>query len=119
MNKRKIGTLYENMVCSFLEEKGMIILERNFVSKKGEIDIIAKDGTCTVFIEVKYRSNKQFGNPIEAVTENKKIRICQTAAYYCVKHREVKEIRYDVIGIMGNEIVWIPNAFNHRGYCFI
>ena len=119
MNKRKIGTLYEEMVCSFLEEKGMIILEKNYISKKGEIDIIARDGDCTVFVEVKYRTNNKFGNPLEAVTEHKKARICRTASYYCLKHKDVKEIRYDVIGILGNEILWIPNAFYHRGYCFL
>lgn len=67
-NKRDIGTVYEKKAVLLLEEKGCRILERNFYTYHGEIDIIAKDGDCLVFVEVKYRKNTKKGYAAEAVT---------------------------------------------------
>ena len=57
MNKRKVGSWYETLACEYLKESGAIILNRNFRARNGEIDIIAKDGNYTCFIEVKYRKD--------------------------------------------------------------
>ena len=59
MNKREKGTVYENMAASYLEEKGYQILEKNFYSHFGEIDLIAKKEEVIIFVEVKYRKNTQ------------------------------------------------------------
>ena len=50
----------------YLESQGMKILERNFRCRTGEIDLIARDGTCLVFVEVKYRTTDRYGSPLEA-----------------------------------------------------
>ena len=56
-NNRAVGSIYEEKIAAFLKQNGFVILERNYRCKQGEIDIIAKDGSYFVFIEVKYRAS--------------------------------------------------------------
>ena len=71
MNKRQIGAEYEKKAVALLLEKGYEILEVNYRNRMGEIDIIAKDGKYICFIEVKFRTNSDFGSPLEAVDAKK------------------------------------------------
>lgn len=115
MNKRAVGAAYEDKAAIFLEKNGLKILERNFRSRQGEIDVIAQDGECLVFVEVKYRTTQRHGAPIEAVTYAKQKNICKVADFYRMLHGigEFSPIRYDVIGICEEEIKWYQNAFYH------
>ena len=65
VNKRQTGTSYEIKAEEYLLKRGYKILERNFRNRSGEIDIIAKDREYFCFIEVKYRSTNDYGNPLE------------------------------------------------------
>lgn len=118
VNKRSVGTFYEERACEFLQEQGIIILKRNFRCKQGEIDIIGKDGNCIVFFEVKYRSCDNYGHALLAVDTKKQDRICRCATFFCTQNKWVREFRYDVIGISDTKIEWIKDAFCHRGYGF-
>lgn len=111
-NKRKTGTTYEQAAGYYLEQHGYEILEYNYRCRIGEIDLIARDGPYLVFCEVKYRHNGHKGNPLEAVDHRKQYRIIRCAQYYMLVNR-LGEIpcRYDVIGIEGNQISLIKNAF--------
>ena len=112
MNKRMLGTDYENKACEYLESEGYEILERNFRSKKGEIDIIAKDGQYIVFVEVKYRYNNAFGYSVEAVDIRKQMIIYKVAESYLNYTNNVAvPCRFDVIGFDDNKINHIKNAF--------
>lgn len=115
MNKRKVGTDKEQLATAYLEEQGMKIVEHNFRNRQGEIDIIARHGNYLVFVEVKYRSSNSKGSALEAVDYRKQRQICKVADYYRYLHRLGMNtmIRYDVVAIQGEEIVWIPNAFPH------
>ncbi len=115
MNKRSIGTKYEDMAAVYLEQKGMRIVERNFRNRTGEIDLIARDKAFLVFIEVKYRSTEKTGSPMEAISFSKQRNICKVSDYYRMKHGIGEEcgIRFDVISICGEEITHIPNAFDY------
>lgn len=118
MNKREIGTFYEEAVSEYLKLQGIEIICKNFRCRFGEIDLIGRENDCLIFFEVKYRKDERFGYPVEAVTEMKKRTICKCASYYCVKFDVKAPIRYDVIGVIGTQITWIKDAFTHRGYCF-
>ena len=85
-NKRQTGTSYEIKAEEYLLQNGYKILERNFRNRSGEIDIIAKDGEYFCFIEVKYRTTNDFGNPFEAVDYRKQNQIRKVANYYCMKN---------------------------------
>ena len=115
MNKRRVGADKEQIAAAYLEKQGMVILERNFRNRQGEIDIIARHGEYLVFAEVKYRSNHSKGSALEAVDYRKMRQICKVADYYRYLHKLGSNtmIRYDVVAIQGEEIVWIPNAFSH------
>ncbi|MBO5387921.1 MAG: YraN family protein [Lachnospiraceae bacterium] len=114
-NKRKTGTDYEELAVNYLEKKKYFIIERNFQVRQAEIDIIARDDNTIVFIEVKYRTTRGSGHPLEAVTIQKQKRICHAALFYMNRNKispENTSIRFDVIGILGDEITHIENAFD-------
>ncbi len=116
MNQRMIGTQYENQAAAFLLENHVLILERNFRNRFGEIDIIGCQDGMYLFIEVKYRKSDKTGDPAYAVTIAKQTTICKVADYYRVCHglSENTACRFDVITILGQEIKWYQNAFPYR-----
>lgn len=113
MNNREKGAQKEQEVCAYLLSKGIIIKERNFRCRQGEIDMIGYDGACLVFFEVKYRRSQSAGSAAEAVGYTKQRKICRTADYYRMTHHcgEDVPVRFDVIAIDGEELRWIKNAF--------
>ena len=113
MNKRQVGALYEKRAGLFLEGQGLTILHYNFRSRYGEIDIVAKQESTVVFVEVKYRKDGRLGKPEEAVDFRKQRRICRMADYYRMIHKmgETFPVRFDVVAICGEEITWYRNAF--------
>lgn len=111
-NKRQTGACYERKAAEFLQKKGYEILEMNFRSKAGEIDIVAKDGQYVVFCEVKYRSGSSAGSPLDAVDLRKQKVIFRSAGLYLAVHGLTNvPCRFDVIGITNREILHIKNAF--------
>lgn len=111
-NRRKTGAAYEQAAGYYLEQQGYEILQYNYRCRAGEIDLIARDRDCLVFCEVKYRKNGSKGNPLEAVDGRKQYRISRCAQYYMMeKHLGDIPCRYDVIGIEGQRITLVKNAF--------
>ena len=115
MNKRKLGKKYENMACDYLKNNNYELLDINFQSNIGEIDIVAKDKTedYLCFIEVKFRNGYDYGRAIEAVDDRKQQRIINTSKMYLLKNKISFEsnIRYDVICFDDEEITYIKDAF--------
>ena len=113
MNKREVGSRYEEVAAAYLADMGYTVLEKNYRCKQGEIDIIASLQGYLIFIEVKYRKNLKSGSPLEAVGPSKQNRIRQAARYYLYSHGygEDQPCRFDVIGILGSQIILIQNAF--------
>jgi putative endonuclease len=115
-NKRRIGTTYEKIAGAYLETKGYQILEYNFRCRRGEIDIIARDGECLVFCEVKYRVDTATGYAAEAVDRRKQKRISDCALFYLMIH-EISDTpcRFDVVCIENEEITLYQHAFEYQG----
>ena len=113
MNKRSIGTEYEELAQKYLVSQGYEIVETNFRNRRGEIDIIAKDAEYLCFIEVKYRKDRRCGDPLEAVDYRKQKNIVQTALYYMMKNglNEWTPCRFDVVSVCGDQVELIKNAF--------
>ena len=112
-NKWAVGAAYEEKAVEYLKNHGYFILRRNFRSRLGEIDIIAREGKVLVFIEVKYRRNLERGAPEEAVTPAKQRKICQMADYYRLQNGYGEETlcRFDVVAILGETVTLYRNAF--------
>ncbi len=116
-NTRNIGAKYEERAADYLREQGYFIIERNYRVRQAEIDIVARDGSTIVFAEVKYRASLREGHPLEAVGVTKQRKICQAALFYLNRHKisvDNTPIRFDVIGILGDDILHIRNAFDYR-----
>ena len=113
MNKRSLGTAWEEQAAEFLKREGCEILERNFRGKRGEIDLIVRDGRYLVFVEVKYRKNADSGFPEEAVDYRKQRIISRVAQEYLLKKRlsETTPCRFDVVAICGERVRHIKNSF--------
>lgn len=113
VNKRALGGEKELIAAEYLRNNGYKILQMNFRCKTGEIDIVALDGDTLVFCEVKYRTRENYGHPLEAVTSRKQQKIIQTTRYYILINNisDEQRIRFDVIGILGDKITHVRNAF--------
>jgi len=110
---KKIGFAYEQVAAEYLEKMGYSILKRNFYTKFGELDMIARDGKYLVFVEVKFRSGDRGGHPLEAVDKRKQMRMKKAAQFYLLRYGfpENTPCRFDVVGILKEEIFYIKNAF--------
>lgn len=84
-SKKITGNKGEDLACEYLRKLGFKILERNYLIRGGEIDIIAKDGDFLVIVEVKTRYTHEFGLPIESVTYYKVKALLKTALFYIQK----------------------------------
>ena len=113
MNKRRLGSAYEDLACERLEAEGMQILARNYRVRIGEIDIIARDGDELVFAEVKYRSSLDYGGAEYAIPPAKQRTIRRVAEWYMNQNhiRQDSFCRFDAVLIDREEITHIRNAW--------
>ena len=115
MQKNIYGKTSEIIAADYLKKKGYKILATNYKNKIGEIDVIAKDKKTLVFVEVKARSSKAFGHPLEAIDEQKQHKVRRVAELFLVmQHLAESPCRFDAISILGQndyEIEHIENAF--------
>jgi putative endonuclease len=114
--KQKFGEKGESIAARYLKKNGYKILEKNYRTKLGEIDIIAKDRDTIVFVEVKSRRTWRFGNPKWAVTPKKQRKISMVALYYLkTTDRRRAKARFDVVAVISTggkpQIEIIKNAF--------
>jgi len=95
-----LGETGEELACRELERRGYAIIERRYRRRRGELDVIARDGQTLVFVEVKAREDRMFGDAAEAVTVRKRRRIVRLAMEYVMRHRLANiPCRFDVVSI--------------------
>ena len=116
MEKKALGKKGEEKALRFLKKKGYRIIEKNYVCKLGEMDIIAKEKDTLVFVEVKTRTTTEFGPPQLAVNSSKQRQLSKVALNY-LKEKQLEEVkaRFDVVAILlgqkGEQIELIKDAF--------
>ncbi len=110
-----LGKEGEELAVRFLKKKGYRVIEKNYRTPFGEIDIIAKDKDAIVFIEVKTREGTDFGQPFEAVNIHKRQKIAKVALSYLKRFKEEPRCRFDVVSILykgkNAEIELLKDAF--------
>ena len=112
MSSREEGLRGEETAIKTLKRKGYKIVERNHRNRLGEIDIIAEEGGCLVFVEVKKRNTPSFGEAVCSIDERKKRHLVRAALFYLKTHRCTdRRVRFDVIGIDYDKIKLVKNAF--------
>ncbi len=118
--RKKLGNRGEKIAANFLRKRGYRIIEKNYRSRLGEIDIVARENDSVVFVEVKTRRSTDFGLPEEALSYDKRRRLSKVAMGY-LAHRRIEDIncRFDVVSILMDDkkvrtvkrIELIKNAF--------
>jgi putative endonuclease len=118
LNKREIGKQAEQQACLFLQNKGFQLLEQNYHSRFGEIDLIMRDRDDIVFVEVRSRSCMEYGHPLESIDRRKQQKLINTAVLFLQKKGWLYKVtgRFDIITMQflsGKwQLDWIKNAFS-------
>jgi len=98
---KPLGRKGENLAASYLRNLGWEILERNYRTRLGEIDLVCRDRDSIVFVEVKTRTETDFARPDQSVTQHKQAKLRRLVEEYLVKHgQESADVRCDVLGVM-------------------
>ncbi len=116
MSRKAQGNRGELEACSFLEEQGLKLQQRNYRCNLGEIDLIMKAGETFVFVEVKVRNNESFATILEQISRQQCVRIRRCAQHYLIQQQlneHVTSMRFDIVTIVrdDNELQWLPDAF--------
>lgn len=97
--RRGTGRWGEEQAARYLERKGYRVLERNYLTRQGEIDLVCEKNGLLVFVEVRTRSSERFGSPEESVTAGKISRLRRTALHYLQVHGASRGFRFDVVAV--------------------
>lgn len=106
------GAAAEAKALQYLQQRGLILLERNYSCRFGEIDLIMRDGKTLVFVEVKARSGSGFGGTAQAITASKIAKLSATAQFYLSQIRPTPPCRFDAVLLQGKApatIEWLQN----------
>jgi putative endonuclease len=115
------GKHAEDLAYEYLRQHGLRLLERNFTTRFGEIDLIMRDKDITVFVEVRFRRTSEIVDPLSSIDLRKQHKLIRTAQYYLQQRSDVSlaPARFDVIAITEHaaqaKIQWIKNAFEAQG----
>jgi putative endonuclease len=107
-----VGLDAEERAARFLAERGLEIVARNFRTRLGEIDLVARDGDVLVFVEVRHRTRDDFGDGAESVTEGKQRRIEAAARLFLQQLEREPPCRFDVMSLDGDHAEWMKAAFD-------
>lgn len=108
------GALAERWAAQHLQHNGLQLIEQNYRSRYGEIDLIMRDGAVLVFVEVRLRSNPHFGGAAASIDARKQQRLIRTAQHYLSTLALVPACRFDALlmdDVQGKQVQWLKNAF--------
>jgi putative endonuclease len=112
MQRRVLGIDGEDAAAAWYQAQGYEVVARNWRCRDGELDLIVRQGRTYVFCEVKTRTTDAFGVPAEAITRTKRTRIRHLAARWLAEASSpAREIRFDVVAILGDDLQVIEGAF--------
>ncbi|HYD81617.1 MAG TPA: YraN family protein [Paucimonas sp.] len=104
------GEAGEERALAYLQEQGLLPVERNFRCKAGEIDLIMREGDTLVFVEVRKRADARHGGAAASITPAKQMKLLRAAQFYLLRFRMPPACRFDVVAIDGDDLDWIRNA---------
>lgn len=113
---RDKGAAYEDVALSYLQRHGLELMERNYRTNRGEIDLIMRQDETVVFVEVRYRAPSRYGGGLESIDRKKRRRIVCAAEHYLQRTRLARHMncRFDVVALNGptpENLSWLPRAF--------
>nr|WP_124949791.1 YraN family protein [Sulfuriferula thiophila] len=105
------GAAAEQTAADYLTQQGLVLVERNFRCRLGEIDLIMRDGQTLVFIEVRQRASQQFGGAAGSIDGRKQQKLIATAQQYLARLGKTPPCRFDALLLQGQSMEWIRDAF--------
>lgn len=108
--KQVEGQAAEDAALAYLQAQGLILLQRNFRCKGGEIDLILRQQDTLVFVEVRKRTDSRYGGAAASVTARKQARLILAAQVFLQRYRVPPACRFDVVAFDGDRLSWIKNA---------
>lgn len=111
-DQQQKGQLGEDAALAHLLSHGLVLVERNFLCKGGELDLVMRDGTHLVFVEVRRRRSRAFGGAAASITPAKQRRMKIAAQVFLLRYRKLPPCRFDVIAIDGESISWLKNVMD-------
>jgi putative endonuclease len=97
--RKKLGQLGENLAADHLERRGYVIRQRNYRCPVGEMDMVAEEGDCLVFVEVRTRRGREYGTPEESITAAKRAKLVEVVQTYLQEHDWPGDWRIDVVAV--------------------
>ena len=111
-NKQARGRQGEDDALAYLLLQGFVLLERNYLCKGGELDLVMRDGDAIVFVEVRLRSRATFGGALASITPAKQRRMVVAAQTWLLRQKTVPPCRFDALAIDGGRISWLKNILD-------
>lgn len=111
-DKQIRGRQAEDRALAYLQQHGLQLVQRNFLCRGGELDLIMRDGSGLVFVEVRQRSSASFGGALASITPAKQRRMVLAAQVFLQQQRTVPACRFDAVAIEGTRIDWLKNILD-------
>ena len=111
-NKRERGRQGEDDALAYLLLQGLVLLQRNYLCKGGELDLIMRDGASVVFVEVRLRSSAACGGALASITPAKQRRMVYAAQTWLQGQKTLPPCRFDALAIDGGRISWLQNILD-------
>ncbi|MBY0573322.1 MAG: YraN family protein [Undibacterium sp.] len=111
-DRQRIGDEGEEQALLHLSEHGLRLVERNFLCKGGEIDLIMRDQNYLVFVEVRKRQNGDYGGALASITWAKQKRLVFAAQVYLKQCKPIPPCRFDVVCIQDEQVQWLKNVID-------
>lgn len=111
-DKQLKGRLAEDAALAYLQQHGLQLVQRNFLCKGGELDLIMRDGHSLVFVEVRQRSSARFGGALASITPAKQRRMVHAAQTFLQRQPGLPACRFDAVAIEGSQIDWLKNILD-------
>ena len=116
IDRRQIGQHAEERAAQYLREMGLVLLHRNYLCRRGELDIVARDGPTLAVIEVRLRASAQFGGAAASITRSKQRRIVFATRHLLARYSSLQRlpVRFDALLVSPDDgpIEWIQGAFD-------
>ncbi len=104
------GRSAEDRALAYLQQQGLQLVERNARWRRGEIDLVMREGATLVFVEVRQRASRRFGGAAASIDAAKRARLWRSAQHFLLRYASPPPCRFDAVCIDGGELTWLRHA---------